>query len=346
MSIEVRKAAIGTLEHEYSGKVICYVTSERRGMETKIAGDAVFLLRRHLDAIGDVPKLALFLVSRGGDTLVPWQIVNLIREYCHTFEVLAPYTAHSAATLISLGADTIYMTKMATLTPIDPTVANPFNPSDPNNPTAKVGISVEDVTAFIQLAKDQGIKDAAQLTQVFLALTNHVHPLALGTVQRSHSQIRHLARELLKLHMPAEEETSRIEDIVKTVTERLYTHAHTIGRREAAQIGLKVSTAPPGLDRAMWSLFEAYVKDLEMFDPFNPDAMLGGADSKPLALERAYIESARHTDVFVSEGMLRKLPPGPPIAGVSMPGRIQVPPGVQMAQVAVELSFEGWRSLA
>jgi len=345
MSIEKRKAAIDTLQQEYGDPVVCYVTSERRGMETKIAGDAIFLLRRHLESIGEVPKLGLFLVSRGGDTLVPWQIVSLVREYCTTFEVLAPYTAHSAATLISLGADSIYMTKMATLTPIDPTVVNPFNPSDPSNPAAKVGISVEDVTAFIQLAKNQGIKEEAQLTQVFLSLTSHVHPLALGNVQRSHSQIRHLARELLKLHMAPEEE-ERIERIVTTLTERLYTHAHTIGRREAGGIGLKVVKPPPDLDGAMWRLFDAYVEDLDMFDPFDPGAMLGQEDTKPIVIERAYIETASHTDVFVSEGMLRRLPPGPPIAGVPMPGRIQVPQGVQMVQVAVDLSFEGWRSPA
>jgi ClpP class serine protease len=344
MSIEKRIAAIDTLQQQYDGRVICYVTSERRGMETKIAGDAIFLLRRHLESIGEVPKLGLLLVSRGGDTLVPWQIVTLIREYCTTFEVLAPYTAHSAATLISLGADSIYMTKMATLSPIDPTVANPFNPSDPSNPAAKVGISVEDVTAFIQLAKNQGIKDEAQLTQVFLSLTSHVHPLALGNVQRSHSQIRQLARNLLELHM-GEGENEKINKIVTTLTEKLYTHAHMIGRREAAQIGLKVTAASLALDRAMWSLFDAYVEDLDMFDPFNPDAILGGAESRPILIERAFIESADHTDVFISEGSVRRLPPGPPTAGGAVPARIQLPPGVQIPQVAVDLSFEGWRSV-
>jgi hypothetical protein len=31
----------------------------------------------------------------------------MIREFCDEFNVLIPYKAHSAATLLSLGADTI-----------------------------------------------------------------------------------------------------------------------------------------------------------------------------------------------------------------------------------------------
>lgn len=344
MSIEERQARIGRLETAYGGKVICYVTSERRGMDTRIAPDVIPLLWRHLETIGEVEKLAVLLVSRGGDTLVPWQIVNLIRQYCHRFDVLAPYTAHSAATLICLGADTIYMTKSATLSSVDPTVANPFNPTDPTNPTAKVGISVEDVAAFMQLAKEQGITSEGELTQVFLSLTSHVHPLALGNVQRAHSQIRHLASELLKLHMDEEKDKATIGDLVKFLTEK-FVHGHTINRREAKTIGLMIGDPAPELAAAMWALFEVYVQDLEMFEAFDPALLLGAADTAQIKIERAYIESAAHTDVFLSEGNLRRLPSGPVATDMLMPPRIQAPPGVTLAQVALDLSFEGWRSL-
>lgn len=342
MSMQERVDALGTLEGAYGGKVLTYVTSERRGLESKIAPDAVFLFRRHLERIGEVVKLGLFLVSRGGDTVVPWQIVNLIREYCKTFDVLAPYTAHSAATLISLGADSIYMTKMATLSPTDPTVANAFNPTDPTNPQAKVGIGVEDVTAFMELAKNQGIDKGPELTQVFLALASHVHPLALGNVQRSHTQIRHLARELLKLHMDTTKEEEKIEGIVKMLTEGLRTHEHTINRREASRIGLKVATPEKQLDDTMSSLFDCYVNDLQMFETFNPATLLGNDESRAISIERAYIESAALTDAFVTEATVRRLAPGQ--MPITSP-RVELPPGMGIPQVAIELSFEGWRPL-
>ncbi|MDP2948937.1 MAG: hypothetical protein Q8P22_05300, partial [Chloroflexota bacterium] len=155
-------------------------------------------------------------------------------------------------------------------------------------------------------------------------------------------QIRQLAHNLLELHM-GEAENEKIDEIVATLAEKLYSHGHMISRREAAQIGLKVAAPSPALDRAMWSLFDAYVEDLNMFDPFNPDVILGSADSSPILIERAFIESASHTDVFISEGSVRRLPAGPPTAGMPPSARIQLPPGVTIPQVAVDLSFEGWR---
>jgi hypothetical protein len=344
MSIEERKAGIDALQQEYGAKIVTYVMSERRGMTTQIASDVVFLFRRHLESIGDVPKIGLYLVSRGGDTLVPWQIVNLIRQYCGRFEVLVPYTAHSAATLICLGADTIYMTKMATLTPTDPTVANPFNPTDPSNPAAKVGISVEDVSGFIELAKTHGMEDPAQITQVFLALANNVHPLALGNVQRAQTQIKHIATEMLRLHM-GEDQQQQVQTLAETLTTGLRAHAHTVNRREAAKIGLKAVTPTETLEAAMWALFEIYLSDLQMFEPFNPATLLGQEQSRDIRVERAYVESAAHTDAFVAEGTLRGLPPGPPPTGAQVPGRVQLPPGLQVPQVAFEVAFEGWRAL-
>jgi membrane-bound ClpP family serine protease len=75
---------------------------------------------KHLDAIGDVPKISLLLYTRGGSTLAAWSIVNLVRQFCDQFEVIVPFKAHSAGTLVCLGADSILMTKQATLGPVDP----------------------------------------------------------------------------------------------------------------------------------------------------------------------------------------------------------------------------------
>jgi hypothetical protein len=72
------------------------------------------------------------------------------------------------------------MHPMGMLGPTDPTVVNPFNPRDPN--MNSIGISVEDVSAFISLAKeDAGIENESNVTEVFKLLSTQVHPLALGT---------------------------------------------------------------------------------------------------------------------------------------------------------------------
>lgn len=57
----------------------------------------------------------------------------MFREYSQkgSFSVLIPYRAHSAATVIALGADEIVMTKKAELGPIDITIGSgPYNPTE------------------------------------------------------------------------------------------------------------------------------------------------------------------------------------------------------------------------
>ena len=57
--------------------------------------------------------------------------------------------------MIALGADEIVMSNLSELSPIDPSAANVFNPPDPMNPQNRIPISVEDVMAYFDLAKNK-----------------------------------------------------------------------------------------------------------------------------------------------------------------------------------------------
>jgi len=151
---------IKKIEEKRGSKVITYLTSDRKGpVNAKIAIDIVPIISKQLRNIGKTDKIDLFLYSNGGDALVPWRLVSMAREYCDKFSVLIPYKAHSAATMIALGADEIIMSDLSELSPIDPSTANIFNPQDPKNPQARIPISVEDVMAYFDLAKNKfGIK--------------------------------------------------------------------------------------------------------------------------------------------------------------------------------------------
>ena len=124
-----RTDLIKKLETERNSRVISYTTGDRPPFATKIAGDIVPLLGSLLDGIGKVKKISLFLYTSGGDMLAPIRIVKLIRNHCDEFEVLVPYKAHSAGTLICLGADTIAMGKLGELTPVDPTTLRATAPA-------------------------------------------------------------------------------------------------------------------------------------------------------------------------------------------------------------------------
>src|SRR3990167_5491173 len=221
-----KKELIKKIEEQRKSKVITYITSDRQGpVNARIAMDVVPIISKQLQIIGKTQNIDLFLYSIGGDTMVPWRLVSMIREYCSKFSVLVPYKAHSAATMIALGADEIVMSDLSEISPIDPSTANVFNPADPANPQNRIPISVEDVMAYRDLAKDKfGIKNEEDLAKIFTKFVDsspQIHPLALGNINRIHNLIRILAKRLLKSHKAPMKE-DEIEKIVDYFTEKLY----------------------------------------------------------------------------------------------------------------------------
>ena len=102
------------IEKSRGSKAITYLTSDRQGpVNARVAMDIIPIISKQLRKIGKQDKIDLFLYSAGGDTMVPWRLVSMIREYCNKFSVLVPYKAHSAATMIALGADEIVMSDMS-----------------------------------------------------------------------------------------------------------------------------------------------------------------------------------------------------------------------------------------
>lgn len=273
-----RADIIADLEEERGSCVICYVTSTRAGLDARMAMDVIPVFYRHLRLIKskkESTKIDLFIHSSGGDGVVPWRIVTLFREFCGKFNVLVPHLAYSAATLTALGADTVVMHPMGVLGPTDPTTASPFNPPDDRNPAGPpLGIAVEDVTSYFALVKeDIGIHHEDELVQALLALTNRVHPIALGNVKRSTLQSRLLGRSLLHARkdstFPLTDQ--QIDEIVERLTSQLFYHGHPINRSEARDvIGLAfVKNANEREEQLMWELYESFEADMLLDKVFN-----------------------------------------------------------------------------
>lgn len=341
MAKEDRIKLIEGIQKERGTFVITYITSTRQNLDTSMAMDSIRKIYDHLQFIKQAKKdvkVDLFLHSNGGDGTVPWRLVTLIRERASKFAVLVPYKAFSAATLTALGANEIVMHPMGMLGPTDPTVSNPFNPPDPQNPGRLIGISVEDVTAYISLIKeDAGIHHEDELVQAFKLLAERVHPLALGNVKRSLSQSRMMARKLLALHMSKSEDEHKIEEIVDSLTSKLFYHGHPINRREAKdQIGLRtVADTSTKVEELMWDLYLQYEQEMKLEEPFMQalefvaqfPSPKGPSITKPSITKLCYVESVNRTDVSTMEYE---------IAGQPVPA-----PGVGV-QTSVLLRKQGW----
>jgi Serine dehydrogenase proteinase len=328
MSRKERVEAIRHLQDVRGGtSVISYVTSTRPGLEAQMSMDVLIPFYRHLkDLPGsrDGRRIDLFLQSNGGDAIVPWKLVTLIRAYCEEFNVLVPYRAFSAATLTALGADSVVMHPMGMLGPTDPSITGPFNPRDPVDNKKSLPVSVEDVSSYIALIKeDVGIRHEDELIQAFLALAEKVHPLALGSVKRTTSQSRMLGEKLLSQRRDVMA-PSAILEIVDKLTSKLYFHGHPINNVEAREeIGLHfVEAADENTADAMWGLFEVYLNDLNLEDTFDvkreaiaknpltpppvmaslqPMQQLPNATVRLDPLQFAVVESATRTDTYEAE---------------------------------------------
>lgn len=321
MSRENRLELVHELESSRKTRVVCYLTGDRTGQETKIGSDIFGLVYEHLDSIGDVECLDLFLYSTGGVTMAGWGLIRLLRQFCKRLSVIVPLKAHSCATLMALGADEIVMGKLGQLSPVGPSVNSPFNPPAPGRSSDRgiqlLAVNVEDVIGYLDLArKEAGLEGKTELGEVFQKLSSDVHPLALGAVYRAREQIRMLARKLLKLHAEPKEDGA-IERIVEVLTKELFSHDYIINREEAKnEIGLNVTYPDDQEEKVIWHLFKDFEHEMELNVPYDPDAILGTETDAVVTLRRAFIESQAFTDAFITDIELRRVQapqPGTPI---------------------------------
>jgi pimeloyl-ACP methyl ester carboxylesterase len=311
MPFQARSAILREIGAELDAGVLAYVTGDRENLETEVSSDVLRRAPRHLEAIGKQDRLALILYTLGGDTNTPWPFVNFLRAYCDELFVLVPFWAHSAGTLIALGADKIYMTRFATLSPIDPSVTNEFNPRDPASPADAIPIAVEDMLAFFHLASEQGGDDAELAGDAFRRLAESVHPLALGNVKRNIEQIWQLAKKLIRLHRP-DADDAELTALVRSLTTELYSHSHKISRAEAAALGVPVEQPSDRVEHRLLAYYDELKTDLELLEKFDPAALLQShsGDELPVVLERAYIETPFTCDSFVTRGVISPQPEG------------------------------------
>ena len=83
--------------------LIAYVTSLRTNASGSMAGDAIpQIAKQILNIPKDQKEVDIFIVSNGGDPVVSWRVISMLRERFERIGVLIPYTAYSAATLLAI----------------------------------------------------------------------------------------------------------------------------------------------------------------------------------------------------------------------------------------------------
>ena len=363
MGFEERQQIIKELQELRKTKIVTHINSDRRmppghpglpALQTKLGTEAQPFFYDALQKLGKHPQLDLFLYTGGGQTDSVWPLVSLFREFGQEFNVLVPYKAHSAGTLICLGANTVVMGEAGELSPIDPQTGNQFNPVDEINPKTRRGISVEDVSSYFDFAgnpakekeNDDG-PSGVDLNLAFKILAETVHPLALGGVNRSHKQIRELAKRLLNLHLVtgSEEEKARAEHIVNVLTEGRYSHSDILNRREAQSLlGEGMVKFPDEAEQNLLrSLLEEYADAISLRKPFILQNEVGDTQQAEIEIVGAFTETEKTSYIYraISKVIQRSaLPSGFQVD--LQPGKLMpLVPGFPR-ELHVELKEIGW----
>lgn len=363
MPLEDRQTAIRKIERLRRRKLVAIINLDRAtdpalpGLSTQFQDDLKEPLFRVLkETCTQGNRLDVLLYTRGGATNAVWPIVGLLREFDPDFQVLVPFRAHSSGTMLALAASKIVMSPLAELSPIDPTTANQFNPRDPGNQQARLGIAVEDVTSYqefwkqifdLDLARDSSeLKQAkfALLQPHLMRLSNELHPLALGNVQRVYMQIRVLAKMLLGQHYRLDDDA--LGAIIDSFTKGYYSHHHMINRNEARSILGEdhIEFAENNLATAMDSLLRYYEDDFGLRRPFYLGRFMADKQEESARFVGGVVESSRWSYLNETELKIRQYLAPP--AGI----QIQVPPGTVPPLVAGlprkyewQVMEQGWR---
>lgn len=327
-----RLEIIKKIEAKRKSKLLVYLTGDRPGAGANIGEDAVRPMYDHLLKMGKVENIDLFLYSRGGDVGVPWKMVSMIREYCDNLTVLIPSNAHSATTLIALGADKIIMGPKGELGPIDPTLEMHPPPGQMNK-----SINTEDVTAYISFMKEKvNLTDQAALCQVTSQLAQDVTPLVLGTIYRTYSHIRLVAKKMLDSHKEKIDE-SKAQTIIESLTEKMFSHGHGINRKEARGIGLNVEFADDDMKNLMWELMIDYENELDLLKPIQFNELLLENEEKELPnIKIALIESLALIHIFENTIKIRKIRQIPESPQINVNLNLSLPSNIDVTQIPEE----------
>jgi Serine dehydrogenase proteinase len=323
MGWQERRGLLQKIEKARNSRALLYVTGDRANQETIIHSDVLDHFVEHLDAVGVTGRISLILYTRGGDGMAAWSLFNLVRMFCDELEIIVPMKAHSAGTMMAIGADRIVMTKQATLSPIDPSINHALAPAVIGAPVGtRAPVSVEAVKGYLDLAKDAlGTKHA----DVMLEISRQVHPLVLGETYRRRQQTQALAEKLLAPHVKSVEDRKKI---ISFLSSDSGSHDYTLNRREVAALGLPVLKCPARLYEILSALYKDFRDEMKLRTPFSASEFPPNAQTAFTNL-RALIESTSAPAVqFITEGTFVRQSLPPPNVG---------------EQVRVDVTAEGWR---
>jgi hypothetical protein len=229
--------------------------------------DAIPSIIEQIDALPHDSKAVDFLIaSYGGDPMVAWRIMTLIRQRVEKVDVMIPQSAYSAATLVAFGGDEIIMHPNGHLGPVDMQITMPGGTGQ-----AAKTFSTEDISAFLDFVRDSlKITDQEHVRALFELTCKEVSSLGIGLTARSSRLAVDLGERLLAFHMKTDDAISQPRAIAENMSRKFQSHAYPVNRTEALEIGLPVNKdRDKSLEKLMWDVWLDIESELKERTPFD-----------------------------------------------------------------------------
>ena len=250
------------LEAALGGPFISYWVSSKASMSHDDVAALDHVLR---GTKGELGRVFLFIKSDGGAGTAALRMANILRHRARRLTALVPLDAASAATMLALAADEIHIGPLGYLSAVDTSIRHPLSPL--NHVNDRVSVSHDELVRVVRLWREH---EAESTGNPWGALFEHVHPLAIGAVDRASSLSIKLCTEILSYHF---DDHDRAAEIARVLNSDYPAHGYPITLREAQRIGLPAKPLDPEVDELLIQLGQVYAEmgqraDTD-FDPRN-----------------------------------------------------------------------------
>lgn len=202
-------------------------------------------------------RIDLILSSGGGNPHAAYQIIKIIRSKCSELNIVVPLFAKSAATLMALGGDRIYMGPQSELGPLDLPMEHPteeqirISALDGVRPVDYfTGVSarlIKKLYGYYRNEEGLARKTAVELAQKFASdyitpITSRLDPIIVNMCYRELEVAEDYGNELLKDYMLNNntDKENKASDIMTKLVWGYKSHSYVICYHEALRIGLTV----------------------------------------------------------------------------------------------------------
>lgn len=208
--------------------------------------------RRKIIRSDQTDNLVLVLNTPGGEVDAAYMLVQVLRANCKHLTIIIPLWAKSAGTLVCLGADSLVMSGIAEMGPLDPQIRRPgetlhTSALDAYQAVETIKNDAVDLMDFvtqvvIHRTRGMRIGDILPYTTTFAAdlmkpLTAQIQPEQLGYIRRSLDvSAKYATRLLQKRNLPPEQ----IDETVNQLVFEYPDHSFAIDINEARSLGFPV----------------------------------------------------------------------------------------------------------